>query len=261
MHCCVESPADACIAWSIGRSIALSRSRKMDPVTTLLKEQNGILLFRGKIISVIRHVAKGFTRGSVLLTSFSEESTPQSDRDNSSSSTSLAVEFENENLCAVLKQEGEKDKLLAICPDLICFLDMANGAPLGISDYKYGLRVSVVALTAPPVWTTERGLRMGGPSAFGYVLAVICALMVHCLRLTNGQIGLIWTILLSAQKLMSHLGAFGRCSARVNSYICIAHANVIQGHICSLPDCCQWYECPVPEGSSSLSFVLEYGAR
>jgi DUF917 family protein len=161
-------------AWSIGRSIALSRSRKIDPVTTLLKEQNGAHLFRGKIISVTRHVAKGFTRGSVLLCSFSEESGPPSDYDSFSSSTSLAVEFENENLCAVLKQEGEEDKLLAICPDLICFLDLANGAPLGISDYKFGLRVNVVALRAPPIWTTERGLKMGGPSAFGYVPAVVC---------------------------------------------------------------------------------------
>ncbi|KAK5047642.1 hypothetical protein LTR84_006307 [Exophiala bonariae] len=155
------------LAWCIGRSIALSRSKKIDPVTALLKEQNGALLFRGKIISVVRQVAKGFTRGSVLLSAFSEEPTSRSSGENNSSLTTLAVEFENENLCAVLKQEGEEDKVLAICPDLICFLDLANGAPLGISDYKYGLRVSVVALTAPPVWTTERGLEMGGPSAFG----------------------------------------------------------------------------------------------
>jgi DUF917 family protein len=46
-------------------------------------------------------------------------------------------------------------------------LDKANGAPLGISDYKYGLRVSVIALRSPPVWTTERGLEVGGPKAFG----------------------------------------------------------------------------------------------
>lgn len=59
--------------------------------------------------------------------------------------------------------------MLAVCPDLITLLDKANGAPLGISDYKYGLRVSVVALRSPPVWTTPRGLEMGGPKAFGYV--------------------------------------------------------------------------------------------
>jgi len=147
-------------AWSIGRSIALSRSLKQDPVNRLLKEENGVLLFTGKIISVTRHVAEGFTRGSVLLdvTSASASSTP---------TQSLFVEFENENLSAVLKIKGQKDKVLACCPDLITFLDVANGAPLGIADYKYGLRVSVIALRAPPMWTTERGLEMGGPRAFG----------------------------------------------------------------------------------------------
>lgn len=46
---------------------------------------------------------------------------------------------------------------------------MANSAPLGVTDYKYGLRVSVIALRAPPQWVTPEGLKMGGPRAFGYV--------------------------------------------------------------------------------------------
>ena len=145
-------------AWSIGRSIALSRSLKQDPVTRLLKEENGVLLFSGKIISVTRHVAEGFTRGSVLLDSaWTSSSAP---------TQSLFVEFENENLSAVLKIADQEDRVLACCPDLITFLDVANGAPLGIADYKYGLRVSVIALRAPPMWTTERGLEMGGPRGF-----------------------------------------------------------------------------------------------
>jgi DUF917 family protein len=62
--------------------------------------------------------------------------------------------------------------VLAVCPDLITLLDKANGAPLGIGDYKYGFRVSVIALKSPSVWTTKRGLEMGGPKAFGYVLYI-----------------------------------------------------------------------------------------
>lgn len=146
----------------IGRSIALSRSLKQDPVTSLLDTEHGVLLFNGKIISVTRHVAEGFTRGSVLLEAFSESQPAASD-----SVTSLLVDFENENLSAILQTPGQADKVLAVCPDLITFLDKANGAPLGISDYKYGLRVSVIALRAPPMWTTKRGLEMGGPKAFG----------------------------------------------------------------------------------------------
>ncbi|CAL3965121.1 hypothetical protein PZA11_002059 [Diplocarpon coronariae] len=147
-------------AWMIGRAIALSRSLKQDPVTSLIESEHGVLLFTGKIISVTRHVAEGFTRGSVLLESFCESPSPDL-------VTSLLVDFENENLSATLRTPGQNDRVLAVCPDLITFLDKANGAPLGISDYKYGLRVSVIALGAPPMWTTERGLEVGGPKAFG----------------------------------------------------------------------------------------------
>ena len=152
-------------AWMIGRSIALSRSLKQDPIIPLLENENGVLLFTGKIISVTRHVSDGFTRGSVLLESFSDSES--SSIISTNAPHSLLVDFENENLSAVLKGEGREDKVLAVCPDLITFLDKANGAPLGISDYKYGLRVSVVALRAPPVWATEKGLETGGPRAFG----------------------------------------------------------------------------------------------
>ncbi len=148
------------IAWSIGRSIALSRSQKLDPIDNLLKAQNGVLLFTGKIIFVNRKVGSGFTRGDALLESFSDSPSSSSD------ASSLFVEFENENLSAVLREKGKPERLVAVCPDLIQFMDKANGAPLGTSDYKYGMRVNVIALRSPPIWTTPRGLEMGGPKAF-----------------------------------------------------------------------------------------------
>jgi len=153
------------LAWSIGRSIALSRSLKLDPITALLKSERGILLFTGKIIAVTRNVGSGFTRGSVLLSPLTDSISPTPQAQNPQ--CTLLVEFENENLSATLREPGKADKTLAVCPDLITFLDKANGAPLGISDYKYGLRVNVIALRAPPIWTSERGLEMGGPQAFG----------------------------------------------------------------------------------------------
>lgn len=151
-------------AWQIGRSIAIARSKKVDPVNALMQSQNGTLLFTGKVMSVTRKVAEGFTRGSVLLDHIVGPTSTTTIHDKPASS--LYVEFENENLCAILKTPGKDDVVLAVCPDLIVFLDIANGAPLGISDYKYGLRVSVIALKAPEVWTTEDGLKMGGPRAF-----------------------------------------------------------------------------------------------
>ena len=53
-------------------------------------------------------------------------------------------------------------------PDLITVLDSQNGAALGTPDYRYGLRVTVIALAGHPSWTTTpEGLRCGGPAAFG----------------------------------------------------------------------------------------------
>lgn len=104
--------ANSLQAWSIGRSIAISRSLKQDPITTLLAEQNGVLLFTGKITSVTRTVTKGFTRGNVTLETIASDG-------GAKSTGILFVEFENENLSAVLKVRGAEDSVLAVCPDLI----------------------------------------------------------------------------------------------------------------------------------------------
>ncbi|KIN05893.1 hypothetical protein OIDMADRAFT_176029 [Oidiodendron maius Zn] len=162
-------PNSFSFAWTIGRSIALSRSLKLDPITTLLASHSGVLLFTGKITSVNRYVAKGFTRGNVLLDEISREDPSNiADRAQEAGEPRRAlVEFENENLNVVLKEKGKEDRLVAICPDLITFLDLANGAPLGVADYKYGMRISIIALRSPPEWLTGKGLEVGGPRAFG----------------------------------------------------------------------------------------------
>ncbi len=52
-------------------------------------------------------------------------------------------------------------------PDLITVLDSQNGAALGTPDYRYGLRVTVIAMAGHPSWITPKGLANGGPTAFG----------------------------------------------------------------------------------------------
>jgi DUF917 family protein len=113
--------ANRLAAWTIGRSIALSRALKLDPISTLVASHGGILLFTGKIISVNRYVAKGFTRGNVLLDEILREdaSNIANVEQEAVNSRRVFVEFENENLNVVLKVKGNQDRLLAICPDLI----------------------------------------------------------------------------------------------------------------------------------------------
>jgi DUF917 family protein len=117
----VPLTANRLTAWTIGRSIALSRALKVDPISTLVAAHGGILLFTGKITSVNRYVAKGFTRGNVSLDEISREdpSDIANVEQKAAESRRVFVEFENENLNVVLKVKGKEDKLLAICPDLI----------------------------------------------------------------------------------------------------------------------------------------------
>jgi DUF917 family protein len=65
-------------------------------------------------------------------------------------------------------QRSADRQILAAVPDIIAVVDAGNGRALGTQDYKYGLRVTVVGITAAPQWTsTERGLKLGGPASFG----------------------------------------------------------------------------------------------
>ena len=55
-------------------------------------------------------------------------------------------------------------------PDLICVLDSVSGGAVGTEALRYGQRVTVVALPAPKVFLSPRGLEHAGPSAFHYDL-------------------------------------------------------------------------------------------
>ena len=53
-------------------------------------------------------------------------------------------------------------------PEIICVMDTLSGEAIGTETLRYGQRVSVIALPAAPILTSERGLQNVGPRAFGY---------------------------------------------------------------------------------------------
>jgi hypothetical protein len=77
----------------------------------------------------------------------------------------FAVEFQNEFSIGTLN-----GAVLVTVPDLICVLDTESGEAIGTEALRYGQRVTVIALPAPPVLMTEKGLRHVGPRAFGFDL-------------------------------------------------------------------------------------------
>ncbi|KAF5353704.1 hypothetical protein D9758_008697 [Tetrapyrgos nigripes] len=159
-------------AWRIGRAVAMCRQKndfKAIPAE-ILKLQTGACLFIGKITNVNREVRAGFTWGEVRIARLFDDEL----EDVSSSAVSeedaadiMVIPFQNENLVAYIEKPDGSRRVAAIVPDLITVLDSQSGSHLGTQMYSYGLRVTVIALAGSPLWTTEVGLKTGGPSAFG----------------------------------------------------------------------------------------------
>ena len=138
----------------IGRLVREANRLHTDPIAALLESEGGKRLFTGKVVDVARRTTEGFLRGSITIEGI--------DGDRGSR---LDLSFQNEWIVAW--REGEA---IAMSPDLICVLESVSGHAVGTETVRYGQRVTVVALPAPAVLTSPRGLEFVGPRAFGYDL-------------------------------------------------------------------------------------------
>lgn len=116
---------------------------------------------------------KGFTWGSVTIAPLQaeeEDDTGVVDKAIRSwgPQDRLRIPFQNENLYVIRESPGQPDEVVVTVPDLITVLDSQSGSAIGTQEYRYGLRVTVIALAGNPKWTkTPEGLACGGPAAFG----------------------------------------------------------------------------------------------
>ncbi|KAK1979726.1 hypothetical protein LZ30DRAFT_783259 [Colletotrichum cereale] len=131
------------LSWRIGRAVAPARcTNTVDAFAEAVVEQVGgegsaRVLFRGKIVGVERVTRSGHAYGEVVI----ESGVPS---------------------------EGAVEEILAIVPDLVCVIDAQNGEAIGTQEYRYGLLVVVVGITASEKRTsTARGIEIGGPKGFG----------------------------------------------------------------------------------------------
>jgi uncharacterized protein len=141
-------------AIKLGETVQSARRRHRDPVRAVIEAESGQLVFRGKIRDVARRTTEGFLRGTAKLDGLDDF------RD-----SGFELAFQNE--FAVGWLDGEPR---VMTPDLICVLDTVSGDAIGTETLRYGQRVSVIALPAPPVLLTPKGLEHVGPRAFGYDL-------------------------------------------------------------------------------------------
>lgn len=136
-------------AIAIGKALLNARTEKRDPCEAILTHTGGIKLGTGIITDIDHQVAGGFLKGSIFIT------TPRGNI--------IQVHTQNEYLLATQNEE-----VLASTPDLIMLLEQEKGTPIPSANVQYGLRVDLIALPAPEIWTTEAGLKLAGPHYFNY---------------------------------------------------------------------------------------------
>lgn len=141
-------------AIALGRAVIDARSAHEDPIAAVLAREGGLKLFRGKVADVSRRTTEGFLRGHADLDGLDEDAGAR-----------FRLDFQNE--FSVGWRDGSP---VVMTPDLICVLDSVSGEAIGTETLRYGQRVTVLALPAPPVLLSPRGLELVGPRAFGYDL-------------------------------------------------------------------------------------------
>jgi DUF917 family protein len=141
-------------AIGIGRAVQAARRAHRDPIDAILAAESGQKLFTGKVHDIARRTTEGFLRGTASIEGL-----------DGWRGHAFSLAFQNE--FAVGWLDGEPR---VMTPDLICVLDTVSGDAIGTETLRYGQRVTVIALPAPPVLLTPKGLEHVGPRAFGYDL-------------------------------------------------------------------------------------------
>jgi DUF917 family protein len=168
-------------SWRIGRAVHMARLLNSSDTMaeSIVNECGGSdaakVLWRGKIVSVRRTLRKAHLYGECVIEGEGGDSF----------NGHVVIPFKNENIAAIktslsnettdslpLDSDDLQGEVLAVVPDLVAVLDAEDGEGIGTQDYRYGLRVIVIGITASEQWTgTEEGIKIGGPEGFdmGYL--------------------------------------------------------------------------------------------
>jgi DUF917 family protein len=145
-------PSTLTLAHRIGDAVLRAQHDGDDPVETICGVTDGRVLFGGKVVDVDRRFERGYNFGRLRIAGLGQWE-----------GRTALIDLQNEFLiCRV------EDEVLAIVPDLITLVDTERGNPITTEVVRYGLRVTVIGIPAPPQLTTEQALRFVGPQAFGY---------------------------------------------------------------------------------------------
>lgn len=135
-------------AIAIGKAHRKSRENGSDPLDAILTLCKGIYIGTGKIVDIDRAISKGFLKGTVTIQNSHEK---------------MELGFQNEFLVA-----KRNEKIVATTPDILILLEEDTGTPITSDSLQFGLKVNLIAIPAPTIWTSQAGLALVGPRHFGY---------------------------------------------------------------------------------------------
>lgn len=146
------------LAKEIGDVAFAAKDEKRNPNNAMIEffarrpkdPRRAATLFTGKISDVHHDPSGAFLRGAVKLESHD-------------GNEHCTVEFRNENLIVRIN-----DKTVALVPDIITLLEQDTGEPITTENLRYGQRVTVFGIEAPPLLRSPKALEVVGPRAFGY---------------------------------------------------------------------------------------------
>ena len=136
----------------IGKAFLEARDSGDDYVSAVLEEGKGRPMFRGVVTGSHYETRDGYTFGEIEL-----------EGEDDFEGHSLRIWYQNENIISWLDNEP-----YVTVPDLICVFNLAEAMPQLNPDAEVGEHAAVIALPAPAVWTTPRGMEVFGPRSFGF---------------------------------------------------------------------------------------------
>ncbi len=147
-------PGTITLAHQVGAAVLGAQSSGMSPIQAVCEATGGRELFSGKVIDVDRRFERGYNFGRLTLTGL-----------DAWQGSEAVIDLQNEFL--ICRVDGE---IVAIVPDLITLVDSDRGTPITTEVVRYGLRATVIGISAPSQLTTAQALKFVGPPAFGYDL-------------------------------------------------------------------------------------------
>ena len=138
--------------WELGRAVLGSPASGNTSLQSIINSTDAQILIEGKISAVDRVTVGGFNRGSFTITGWKTHE-----------GSEVVVDFQNEFLIAT--RDG---KVKATTPDLISLVDAESGFAISTDELRFGLRVVLLLIPAPPELLTSQALPVVSPRAFNY---------------------------------------------------------------------------------------------